>query len=143
MSAKTETDAQGTDEEVPNLSLSDIIEGENERGIPIAKFVDDLDTFADSFTPTASAELLIGAYSDLHAKYKAYEMTLTQKSKFSIGTWDAALRFQVLHSVHLRSCRTTLEPKGSRAGAVVDISKESSPKEGRRTARNGSVQSCG
>jgi hypothetical protein len=91
-----------------NLTFNDITEGSNERGIPIVKFIEeDLDSFASRFvipaaeappdgetgstdaeqgeassapTSTQQAELLIGAYSELHAKYKSFEATLTQKS---------------------------------------------------------------
>eukprot|EP00816_Leptocylindrus_hargravesii_P005943 CAMPEP_0196813158 /NCGR_PEP_ID=MMETSP1362-20130617/34157_1 /TAXON_ID=163516 /ORGANISM="Leptocylindrus danicus, Strain CCMP1856" /LENGTH=221 /DNA_ID=CAMNT_0042189215 /DNA_START=62 /DNA_END=727 /DNA_ORIENTATION=- len=65
--------------EIPELSLKDITSGKNERGIPAAKFIEDIDSFSNSFTPSASAELLIGAFSDLFSKYKQYEMNLTQK----------------------------------------------------------------
>jgi hypothetical protein len=72
---------QEEEEDVPDMSLLDITQGENERGIPIAKFIDDIDAFTASFTPPASAELLIGAYSQLHAKYKNFEGNLTNKRK--------------------------------------------------------------
>lgn len=67
-------------EDIPDLSLLDITNGENERKIPVAKFVEDIGQFSASFTPPASAELLIGAYSELHTKYKMYESSLTRKS---------------------------------------------------------------
>ena len=68
-------------DEVPmaDLSLKDITSGENERGIPATKFIEDIDSFANSFDPPATAELLIGAFSDLFSKYKQYENRLTQK----------------------------------------------------------------
>ena len=47
------------------------------------KFVDDIGEFANSFSPPASAELLIGAYSDLFAKFKSYEESLSQKREWS------------------------------------------------------------
>lgn len=62
-----------------SLNLSSITEGQNERGIPSVKFIDDIGSFAASFTPPASAELLIGAFTDLFQKYKAYETNLSQK----------------------------------------------------------------
>lgn len=62
-----------------SLNLSSITEGQNERGIPSVKFIDDIGSFAVSFTPPASAELLIGAFTDLFQKYKAYETNLSQK----------------------------------------------------------------
>lgn len=66
----------------PDMSLLDITEGENERKIPIAKFIDDVGAFCSSFTPVpASAELLIGAYTELHAKYKSFEVSLTNKQQ--------------------------------------------------------------
>jgi hypothetical protein len=67
---------------VADMSLLSITEGENARGIPFVKFIDDVDSFANSFTPPASAELMIGAYSELHSKFKTFETSLTQKSKF-------------------------------------------------------------
>ena len=65
-----------------SLSLEDITDGKTDRGIPRAKFIDDIGKFAESFSPPASAELLIGAYSDLFSKFKAYEQSLSQKRKF-------------------------------------------------------------
>lgn len=67
-----------------DLSLLSITEGESERGIPMVKFVEDIGAFADTFTPPASAELLIGAYSDLFSKFKQYEQSLGQKSKYDL-----------------------------------------------------------
>ena len=67
-----------------SLSMESITDGKSERGIPAVKFLEDISAFADSFTPTASAELLIGAFSDLFSKFKVYEQNLSQKSKFSI-----------------------------------------------------------
>ena len=65
----------------PDMSLSDITDGENERKIPLVKFPEDVAAFANSFTPPASAELLIGAYTELHNKFKSLEANLEQKSK--------------------------------------------------------------
>jgi hypothetical protein len=76
--------AMGTAEDVPDMSLLSITDGENERGIPIVKFIDDVGAFAESFTPPASAELLIGAYTELHSKFKTYEISLTQKRELFI-----------------------------------------------------------
>ena len=66
---------------VEDMSLLSIADGENERGIPIVKFIEDVDAFANQFTPPASAELLIGAYSELHSRFKTYETSLVQKRK--------------------------------------------------------------
>jgi hypothetical protein len=69
-----------TNEELPpDLKLEDISEGFNERQIPKAKFVEDIGAFAASFQPEASAELLIGAYTDLHSKYKQKEYALSTR----------------------------------------------------------------
>lgn len=65
----------------PDMSLVDITDGENERKIPRVKFPEDVEAFANSFTPPASAELLIGAYTELHNKFKSFEANLEQKSK--------------------------------------------------------------
>uniref|UniRef100_A0A7S2W0Q4 Uncharacterized protein n=1 Tax=Eucampia antarctica TaxID=49252 RepID=A0A7S2W0Q4_9STRA len=62
-----------------NISLESITDGSNERGIPKVKFIDDIGQFAESFNPAASSELLIGAFSDLFGKFKAYETSLGQK----------------------------------------------------------------
>jgi hypothetical protein len=70
------------DEQVPDMSLLDIIDGKNERDIPIAKFIDDIGKFAESFQPPASTELLIGAYTQLYNKYKSYEASLTRKRTY-------------------------------------------------------------
>ena len=66
---------------VDDMSLLSITDGENDRGIPLVKFIEDVDAFANSFTPPSSAELLIGAYSELHSKFKTFETSLTQKSR--------------------------------------------------------------
>ena len=66
------------------MSLLSITDGENDRGIPIVKFIVDVDEFANSFTPPSSAELLIGAYSELHSKFKTFETSLTQKSTYTV-----------------------------------------------------------
>lgn len=73
--------AEINEEDIPEMTLLDITDGENERKIPVAKFVEDIETFSKSFQPPASAELLIGAYSELHEKYKTYEGSLTRKGK--------------------------------------------------------------
>jgi hypothetical protein len=85
---------QDKDQEIeyPDLSLNDIIDGDNGRGIPSVKFVsEDVGMFVDGlFGPsnnagsstsstTVSAELLIGAFSQLHAKYKSSEASLQGK----------------------------------------------------------------
>mmetsp|Transcript_32244 Transcript_32244/g.47434 ORF Transcript_32244/g.47434 Transcript_32244/m.47434 type:complete len:225 (-) Transcript_32244:93-767(-) len=63
-----------------SLNLSSItVKSDNPREIPAVIFVEDITAFAKTFTPAASAELLIGAFSDLYGKYKAYEGSLAQK----------------------------------------------------------------
>ena len=79
--AEAEKEGEKTPTPVEDMSLLSITDGENARGIPFVKFIDDVDSFANSFTPPASAELMIGAYSELHSKFKTFETTLTQKSK--------------------------------------------------------------
>ena len=64
---------------VDDMSLLSITDGENDRGIPVVKFIEDVDAFSNSFSPPSSAELLIGAYSELHSKFKTFETSLTQK----------------------------------------------------------------
>ena len=70
------------DEKIPDLKLETILEGQNDRGIPKVKFLDDIEAFSKTFDPPASAELLIGAYSDMFSKFKSYEASLTQKREF-------------------------------------------------------------
>jgi hypothetical protein len=72
-------------DDIPDMSLLSITDGENERGIPVVKFIDDVGAFVESFTPPASAELLIGAYTELHSKFKTYEISLTQKRELFGG----------------------------------------------------------
>lgn len=80
---KNETDSNVEEEKaISNLQLESITDGQNERGIPVVKFVEDITSFSKSFDPPASAELIIGAYSDLFAKFKSYESSLNQKRKF-------------------------------------------------------------
>merc|ERR1719343_1032956 len=74
------TDGNGT-VAVDDMSLLSITDGENDRGIPLVKFIEDVDAFANSFNPPSSAELLIGAYSELHSKFKTFETSLTQKKQ--------------------------------------------------------------
>ena len=74
------------------LSLQDITEippansldGENgvyqSTTIPKVKFIDDISEYVQSFTPKiVTAELLIGAYTQLHTKYKLSETSLLRK----------------------------------------------------------------
>ena len=68
------------EEEVPpDMSLQDITDGDNGRGIPAVLFIEDITAFSESFTPHAQAELLIGAYTQLHTKYKSSEASLRNK----------------------------------------------------------------
>ena len=62
-----------------SLKLESVTDGQTERGIPIVKYLEDIGEFANQFNPPASAELLIGAYTDLFSKFKAFETRLTQK----------------------------------------------------------------
>ena len=57
-----ETSNNSQEVAVANISLDSITEGKNARDIPATKFVDDIELFANSFTPPASPTLLIGAY---------------------------------------------------------------------------------
>jgi hypothetical protein len=81
---KVETWNHALEEEAnhSSLTLESLTEdGKNSSGIPAIKFIEDIDSFSNSFTPPASAELLIGAYSDLFAQYKRMEENLIQKSE--------------------------------------------------------------
>jgi hypothetical protein len=142
MSAKEEVNVEGA-EAVANMSLMDIIEGENDRGIPTAKFVDDLGAFAESFSPPASAELLIGAYTELHTKYKSFEITLTQKRKLSLSILALVARDCFAHIVVCPTFifRTTFTAKSTRAREIVDTSEKFAQEERGRRSRYGKIQS--
>lgn len=77
-------DLQALTKEAENtsLKLESITDGSNENGVPKVKFVEDIDAFSNTFNPPASAELMIGAYSDLFGKFKTYEGSLVQRSEF-------------------------------------------------------------
>ena len=70
--------------ETTSLSLASITDGQNERGIPAVRFLDDIGGFTKQFDPPASAELLIGAYSDIFSKFKAYETSLNQRRECEV-----------------------------------------------------------
>jgi hypothetical protein len=80
--SKVALDENDQPEQIPaDMRLDDITDGRNERGIPAARFIEDINSFSRSFQPVpASAELLIGAFTQLHTKYKASEQSLMQKS---------------------------------------------------------------
>ena len=67
-----------------SLSLESITDGSNDRDIPNVKFLEDIGDFAASFTPPASAELMIGAFSDLFGKFKTFETSLVQKRELCV-----------------------------------------------------------
>jgi len=67
-----------------SLDLRSITDGASETGIPQVRFIQDISAFSESFVPHASAELMIGAYTELFAKYKNYETSLIHKSKIII-----------------------------------------------------------
>ena len=75
----TTTGASTTTTPMEDMSLLSITDGENKRGIPFVKFIDDVEAFANTFSPPATAEVLIGAYSELHSKFKTFETSLSQK----------------------------------------------------------------
>ena len=87
--AQVKTDAAPTrdmtaltrEAENTSLGVDSITDGSSGRGIPKVKFVEDIGDFAETFDPPASTEILIGAFSDLYAKYKSSENMLIQKSE--------------------------------------------------------------
>ena len=104
-------DASVRELETPaNLSLEDITDGQNERGIPLVRFLEDITAFSDSFTPPATAELLIGAYSDLFGKFKGYEASLTQRRKWDLGRNKVFIYFgyRTWHMTFLNRCIVSL-----------------------------------
>lgn len=72
------------EDDVPRLPLAQITEGETDRGIPLAKFMENVDAFASSFTPPASSDSLILAYTELKQNYRMFEARLTQKRELKI-----------------------------------------------------------
>jgi hypothetical protein len=81
--AERNPDAKDLTTPVGDMSLLSITDGENGRGIPYVKFIEDVEVFSKTFEPPATAELLIGGYSELHSKFKTFEATLNQKRKYS------------------------------------------------------------
>lgn len=79
-------DLQALTKEAENtsLKLESITDGSNENGVPKVKFVEDITSFVNTFEPPASAELMIGAFSDIFGKFKTYEGSLAQRSKCCI-----------------------------------------------------------
>ena len=73
------SDALTKEAEQTSLSIESITDGVSERGIPNVKFVEEIDSFSKSFNPPASAELMIGAFSDIFGKMKGVEGTLGQR----------------------------------------------------------------
>mmetsp|Transcript_4315 Transcript_4315/g.8272 ORF Transcript_4315/g.8272 Transcript_4315/m.8272 type:complete len:202 (+) Transcript_4315:69-674(+) len=67
--------------EQTSLSFQSITDGFSSRDIPKVKFIEDIDAFSQSFDPPASAELMIGAFSDFFGKLKGVEGTLAQRAK--------------------------------------------------------------
>jgi hypothetical protein len=76
-------DLQALTKEAENtsLKLESITDGVNEHGVPKVLFVEDITSFTKQFDPPASAELMIGAFSDIFGKFKTYENSLVQKSE--------------------------------------------------------------
>jgi len=84
-SSSADEDDDDDDNKFPDMSLEDITTGLNDRGIPTVLFIEDITAYAAA--KGANAELLLGAYSQLHQKYKTSEMRLQQKSEFLfVGT---------------------------------------------------------
>jgi len=120
------------DEEVPDMKLADITDGQNESGIPAAKFIEDIEGFTQSFSPPASSELLIGAYSDLHAKYKAIEANLGGKRKWWKIEYFNFIKRRSHSSFFFSSIsvRTILWRKDPWPGKVAHINTNVTQKEG-------------
>lgn len=71
------------DPEQSDITLESIIDGMTERGIPIVKYIEDIGGFSEQLG-SASAELLIGAYTDLFSKFKALEARMVQKCEYIV-----------------------------------------------------------
>ena len=77
-------DSLATEAESTSLSIESITDGFSSRDIPIVKFVEEIDIFSNQFHPPASAELMIGAFSDLFSKLKGVESTLSERCEYSL-----------------------------------------------------------
>ena len=68
--------------EIPPTSMEGKNETHRSTTIPKVKFIDDITQYIESFTPkVVTSELLIGAYTQLHTKYKLSETSLLRKRK--------------------------------------------------------------
>lgn len=77
--------AKDDNAEQSNLTLQAVTDGTTERGIPVVKYIEgDISEFANQFSPPASAELLIGAYTDLFSKFKTLEARMIQKCESNV-----------------------------------------------------------
>ena len=62
------------------LDLTQITSGnKSSTGIPEVKFFEDVDEFASTFKPKATAEFLIGAFSELFRQFKLFETNLERR----------------------------------------------------------------
>lgn len=77
----TDLDPLQQEAESTSLSIESITDGFSTRDIPLVKFVENIDLFSQEFHPPASAELMIGAFSDLFSKLKGVEVTLSERGK--------------------------------------------------------------
>jgi hypothetical protein len=79
------TEQEGEEDDLVHLTLPDITdvqEPPHPRGIPAVKFLEDIADYVASFAPKrVTAELLIGAYTQLHTKYKLSESSLLRKRR--------------------------------------------------------------
>lgn len=100
-----------TEAEQTSLSFESITEGVNDRDIPIVKFVEDIDSFSSSFDPPASAELMIGSFTDLFGKMKSVEQTMANRAKLiqaKIPEIEKALKLVTFLKSKESSSNTTL-----------------------------------
>jgi hypothetical protein len=92
VSEGNDTENDDDDDMIANLTLQDITEPiENDsttttttttsnNNIPKVKFIDNIQEYIQSFLPKIiTTELLIGAYTQLHTKYKLTESNLLRK----------------------------------------------------------------
>mmetsp|Transcript_23304 Transcript_23304/g.34099 ORF Transcript_23304/g.34099 Transcript_23304/m.34099 type:complete len:209 (+) Transcript_23304:138-764(+) len=107
-------DALTKEAEQTSLSLASITDGITDRDIPKVKFLEDIEAFSNSFDPPASAELMIGAFSDLFGKMKNVEGSLSQRAQLiqsKLPEIDKSLKLVSFLKSKEQSSTTTLSTR--------------------------------
>jgi hypothetical protein len=110
------------------VDITDVIDPPHPRGIPAVKFLEDIHEYVESFAPKrVTAELLIGAYTQLHTKYKLSESSLLRKRRCLLRfiPRDAPMKIVDLRrggfliDFSLLLCRRAPQAEGTRTGKVA------------------------